>query len=161
VPTYECVFILNPQLSDEQTTETIDQIKSLISEHQGEIIDVNIWGKKRLSYEIQKVREGFFVLFTFKLQEQTPLLAELERVVKLSEAMIRHMIVKIPAIKPAVDKEAPPQEPEKVEAAAPESSTDSPSARPPDAEPPDVESPAAPTEPAEEKPSSQGGTDNA
>ena len=181
MPTYECVFILHPQLTDEQTTETIDQIKSLIDQHQGEVMNVDIWGKKHLSYEIQKVREGFFVLFTFKLQEQTALLAELERVVKLSETIIRHMIVKIPAIKPATDKETPPQEPEKVEAAAPESSDDSSSARPPAAElpavepptaelpaveppaaePPAVELPAAPTEPADEKPSSQGGTENA
>ncbi len=135
MPTYECVFILNPQLTDEQTTETIEQIKSLIGQHQGEVMKVDIWGKKRLSYQIQKMREGFFVLFTVKLEAQTPLLAEMERLVKLSEAMIRHMVVKVPAIKPAAEKEAPPAEPEKLEAAAPESSSDSSSA-PADAAPP-------------------------
>ena len=142
MPTYECVFILHPQLTDEQTTETIEQIKSLIDQHQGEVMNVDIWGKKRLSYQIQKVREGFFVLFTIKLETQTPLLAEIERLVKLSEAMIRHMVVKVPAIKPAVEKEAPPAEPEKVEAAAPKSSSDSSSA-PPVAAPPDAVPPVA------------------
>ncbi len=171
MPTYECVFILNPQLTDEQTTETIEQVKSLIDRHQGEVMNVDIWGKKHLSYKIHKSREGFFVLFTIKLQTQTPLLAELERMVKLSEAMIRHMVVKVPAIKPAVEKEAPPQEPEKVEAAAPESSSDSSSApadaapaaaAPPDAAPPVVTPPpAAPSQATDEKPSSQGGTENA
>ena len=171
MPTYECVFILHPQLTDEQTTETIEQIKSLIDQHQGEVMNVDIWGKKRLSYQIQKMREGFFVLFTIKLETQTPLLAEMERLVKLSEAMIRHMVVKVPAIKPAVEKEAPPAEPEKVEAAAPESSSDSSSAPPvaappdaalPDAVPPVVTPPpAAPSQATDEKPSSQGGTENA
>jgi len=171
VPTYECVFILHPQLTDEQTTETIEQIKSLIGQHQGEVMNVDIWGKKRLSYQIQKMREGFFVLFTIKLETQTPLLAEMERLVKLSDAMIRHMVVKVPAIKPAVEKEAPPAEPEKVEAAAPESSSDSSSAPPvaalPDAVPPAAvppvvtPPPAAPSQATDEKPSSQGGTENA
>ena len=189
--TYECVFILNPQLTDEQTTETIEQIKSLIGQHQGEVMNVDIWGKKHLAYQIQKMREGFFVLFTIKLETQTPLLAEIERLVKLSEAMIRHMVVKVPAIKPAVEKEAPPAEPEKVEAAAPESSSDSssappvaapptaapsdaapPTAAPPDAAPSDAAlpdavppvvtpPPAAPSQATDEKPSSQGGTENA
>ncbi len=161
MPTYESVFILNPQLTDEQTTETIEQIKSLIGQHQGEIMNVDIWGKKHLSYKIQNLREGFFVLFTIKLQKQTPLLAEMERLVKLSEAVIRHMVVKVPAIKPAVEKEAPPQEPEKVEAAAPEASADSSSA-PADAVPPvAAQPPAAPSQATDEKPSSQGGTENA
>lgn len=166
MPTYECVFILHPQLTDEQTAETIEQIKSLIGQHQGEVMNVDIWGKKRLSYKIQKMQEGFFVLFTVKIQTQTPLLAEMERLVKLSEAMIRHMVVKVPAIKPAVEKEAPPAEPEKVEAAAPESSSDSssapPVAAPSDAVPPVVtQPPAAPSQATDEKPSSQGGTENA
>ena len=171
MPTYDCVFILHPQLTDEQTTETIEQIKSLIDQHQGEVLNVDIWGKKHLSYQIQKMREGFFVLFTIKLETQTPLLAEMERLVKLSEAIIRHMVVKVPAIKPAVEKEAPPAEPEKVETAAPESSSDSSSAPPaaapsdaalPDAVPPVVTPPpAAPSQATDEKPSSQGGTENA
>ena len=180
MPTYESVFILHPQLTDEQTTETIEQIKSLIDQHQGEIMNVDIWGKKHLSYKIQKLREGFFVLFTIKLQKQTPLLAEMERLVKLSEAVIRHMVVKVPAIKPAVEKEAPPQEPEKVEAAAPEASADSssappdaapppaapptaapPVAAPPVVTPPTAAPPAAPSQATDEKPSSQGGTENA
>lgn len=154
MPIYECVFILHPQLTDEQTTETIEQIKSLISTHQGEIVGVDIWGKKRLAYELRKMREGFFVLFTFKLQAHTPLLAELERITKHSEAIMRHMVVKVPVIKPAVEKEAAPGE--KTEALAPEPSSDSSSAQPTPAQ-----EPAAPTESTKETPSSQGGTENA
>jgi small subunit ribosomal protein S6 len=150
VPTYECVLILNPQLTDEQTTETIEQVKSLIVSHQGELLNVDIWGKKRLAYEIRKMREGFFVVLTFKLQGQTGLMAELERVTKHSEAVIRQMIVKAPAVKPAPEKEE--AAPEKVESATPEPSTDQPVAQPTAPEP---------TEAPDEKSPSQGGKEDA
>lgn len=150
MPTYECVVILNPQLTDEQTTETIEQIKSLIATHQGELLNVDVWGKKRLSYEIRKMREGFFVLLTFTLQQQTALLAELERVTKHSEAVIRQMIVKVPAVKPAPEKEEAATE--KVEGATLESGTEHPATQPAAAEP---------SEAPDEKSPSQGGEENA
>ena len=57
---YELSLVVNAKIEDEVRTATVDKVKSLITTFGGTITDINEAGKKRLAYEIQKMREGFY-----------------------------------------------------------------------------------------------------
>ncbi|MBE3597082.1 MAG: 30S ribosomal protein S6 [Hydrogenibacillus sp.] len=89
---YEILFILRPDLSDEAVAEHRERLKAVIEQHGGEIEKVEDMGKRRLAYEIQKFREGIYTVIYFR---GTPAaVKELERVVGITEPIIRHLVVK-------------------------------------------------------------------
>ena len=73
---YETIFILRPSIEEEQRVAAIDKFKAII-DADGEVEKVEEWGNKRLAYEIEKIREGYYVYVTFKANTSLP--AELER----------------------------------------------------------------------------------
>jgi len=87
---YEIIFILKPELDEETTTAQIDKFTNLIANNQGEIVSVDKWGKRRLAYEIDDRREGFYTLVNFKGEAGT--VKELERVLKITDEVLRHLI---------------------------------------------------------------------
>lgn len=89
---YESVFIVRPEFEDEKVAEIMEKYKSLIENHGGEIIKIEKWGKRRLAYEIDKVKEGIYIIVHFKAEPELPL--ELDRVYKISDEVIRHIIVR-------------------------------------------------------------------
>ncbi len=89
---YETVFILRPELDEEKATEAVEKFKSLIEENGGEITSLDKWGKRRLAYEIDHTREGVYVVSKFKAEPAAA--SELDRVFKISDDVMRHIIVR-------------------------------------------------------------------
>jgi len=90
---YEVVYVIKPDLEAEAVSEVAARFSQLITDQGGEVIKVTEWGKKRLAYEVRKYREGYYVLMEFK---GSPAVAqELERVLKISEDVIRYLITRL------------------------------------------------------------------
>lgn len=89
---YETMFILKPNLEEEYRNKVIEKFKNIILEG-GEIISVDEWGNKTLAYEIQKVKEGYYVLVNFKSDSE--MLVELERNYRISDDIIRFIIINL------------------------------------------------------------------
>ncbi|MCI2147392.1 MAG: 30S ribosomal protein S6 [Clostridiales bacterium] len=87
---YEVMFILDPTLSEEEKKAAIEKVQGVISEH-GELGDTDVWGLRKLAYPIQKKNEGYYVVTEFKADTEFP--KELDRRIKISDKIIRHMIV--------------------------------------------------------------------
>lgn len=87
---YELGFILNPEVSEEQTSAILTRIEQIVTSQEGEIVRVNQWGRRRLAYPIERQREGFYVFIDMILSPETVL--ELERTLKVSEEVLRHMM---------------------------------------------------------------------
>lgn len=89
---YETLFILKPDLEEEAITAAIERLTELIQNNKGTVEQVNRWGKKRLAYEIQDYREGYYTLVLFQGEPETA--KELDRVMRLSDVVLRHVIVR-------------------------------------------------------------------
>ena len=90
---YETVFITTPVLSDTQMKEAVGKFKDLITSHGCELIHEENWGLKKLAYPIQKYREGTYVLCQANISPAS--ITGLERSLKLSEDILRHMLIKV------------------------------------------------------------------
>lgn len=88
---YETVFIVNPDLEEEKTQAVVDKFKSLI-ESAGTIDAIDVWGKRKLAYEINDKTEGYYVLINFSAKPDFP--AELDRVYNITEDIMRSLIIK-------------------------------------------------------------------
>ncbi|AAK81644.1 MULTISPECIES: 30S ribosomal protein S6 [Clostridium] len=90
---YETLFILNPSLDEEGINTNVEKFKSVITNGGGEVENVDLWGKRKLAYEIDKVNEGIYVLVNFQSDAQLP--KELDRVFRISDSIIRHLIISL------------------------------------------------------------------
>ncbi|MDR1204326.1 MAG: 30S ribosomal protein S6 [Peptococcaceae bacterium] len=88
---YEIIYILKPDYDEEKVTEIMEKYSNIIKNNQGEIVSEDKWGKRRLAYEIQDYREGFYILVNFKSEANVP--TELDRVMKISDEILRFMII--------------------------------------------------------------------
>lgn len=91
--TYETIYIVKPSLSEEEIANVTDKIKALIEKDGGEVIGTESFGKKRLAYEVRKEKRGIYLILHFKGTPAT--LRELEQTYRLSESIIKFMVVKI------------------------------------------------------------------
>ncbi|HYU18765.1 MAG TPA: 30S ribosomal protein S6 [Chloroflexota bacterium] len=90
---YELMVVLTPELDDEAVASTTERIRSLVTTRGGEVVDVQAWGRRRLAYPIQKFRDGHYAVAKLKL---SPDAAEpLDRSLKLTEPVIRHLLVRL------------------------------------------------------------------
>ena len=88
---YEVVFIFLPNLEEEKRVQLLDRFKAII-ETDGTISNVDEWGVRKLAYLIDDIGEGYYVLMNI---ETTPeVITALERVVKISDSVMRHMIIR-------------------------------------------------------------------
>ena len=88
---YESVIIINPNLEEEAIKALIEKISNLINTD-GKVSSVEEVGKKKLAYEIKKNKEGFYVVFKFEANPE--LITELERVYRITDEVIKFIIVK-------------------------------------------------------------------
>ena len=88
---YETIFIVNPTFDEEKRNGIIEKFKALISAN-GEITNVDEWGKKRLAYEINDLNEGYYVFIEFTAKPSFP--QELERIYKITDGIIRDIVVR-------------------------------------------------------------------
>ena len=87
---YELGFILNPEVSEEQTRTILERVEQVATNYGGQVVRVNQWGRRRLGYPIQRHRDGFYVFIDMILTPETVL--ELDRTLKVSEEVLRHLI---------------------------------------------------------------------
>jgi small subunit ribosomal protein S6 len=88
---YELMYIIRPDVEAETVQAVTEKFQGIIA-NGGEITKHDVMGKRRLAYEINKHRDGTYVLVHFK--SQPAVVAELERVLKISDEIIRHIVVK-------------------------------------------------------------------
>lgn len=93
---YEVVFIIDPGCDDSQVGQEVDTVKEIIASGNGKVLETQLWGRRRLAYEIRKKKEGTYVLIRFK--GGPALLAEMARRFKLNESILRHLTVVSPEI---------------------------------------------------------------
>lgn len=87
---YEGAFILLSNLEEEVRKAEIEKVKNIITERQGTVEKVNEWGQRRLAYEIDKKRDGYYVIMNFTSKADA--VNEVDRICKISDNFIRHMI---------------------------------------------------------------------
>ena len=88
---YEAVVILSQTIADEAKVAFAEKMKELIILN-GELTNVDEWGRKTLAYEIKKQKEGFYILLTFTATPDSIL--EMDRILGLDESVLKHMIIK-------------------------------------------------------------------
>lgn len=89
---YETMYIIKTALEEEKIKASVEKFSSLIQNNGGELVKVDEWGKKRLAYEIDDLREGYYVLTKFKGEPST--ITELERIYRISDEILRYIIVR-------------------------------------------------------------------
>jgi len=116
---YETIFILNPDLDEEQTQSTIEKVKGIITQSNGEILKSEDWGKRKLAYEVKKKDKGHYVLIHFS--GAPALLSELERNFRVMDAIIKFQSVRLDERQASSTESPLPEEPPEEEPAAKES----------------------------------------
>lgn len=88
---YETTFILEPGLDENRVNEEVEKVTGWIRDLNGELIEVQRWGKRRLAYEINRKRDGIYTMFLY--QGGGPLVKEIERRLRLNESVMRTLTV--------------------------------------------------------------------
>ncbi len=89
---YELMFILKPELDDEQVATATDRVHQLVVANGGNVTKTAAWGKRRLAYRVGQFREGHYVVSNFDIGSDKVI--ELERVLKISDTVFRHLLVR-------------------------------------------------------------------
>ncbi|MGF1470269.1 MAG: 30S ribosomal protein S6 [Rubrobacteraceae bacterium] len=88
------MLIVIPELDEDQVESTLARFHTVIERTGGEITETNHWGRRKLAYEIDNRTDGFYSIIHFTAGERT--LVELRRILRVSDDVLRHMIVKLP-----------------------------------------------------------------
>ena len=88
---YETGFVLSPALSEEETTQVVQQMAEIVAQKKGHMVKQDVWGKRRLAFPIKRFQEGLYVFFTY--DGPGDIAAELERRFKQTDAVIRFLTV--------------------------------------------------------------------
>ena len=89
---YELAVVVSAKLEDDARAEVIEKVKALVTRFGGNITDVDEWGKKRLAYESQKMKEAYCYVIHFESETTTP--GEIEERIRIMDGVIRYLCVK-------------------------------------------------------------------
>ena len=89
---YELAVVVSAKLEDDARAEVIEKVKALVTRFGGNITDVDEWGKKRLAYEIQKMKEAYYYFIQFDAEPTAPI--EIENRVRIMDNVIRFLCVR-------------------------------------------------------------------
>ena len=89
---YELAVVVSAKIEDEERAAVVDRCKALIERFGGTITNVDDWGKKRLAYEVQKMKEAFYYFIQFDGEATVP--AEIESRIRLMENVVRYLCVR-------------------------------------------------------------------
>ena len=89
---YELSLVVNAKIEDEARNAAVEAVKELIAKFGGTITNVDDWGKKRLAYEIQKMKEGYYYFIQFDADSTTP--NEIEQRLRIMENVIRFLCIR-------------------------------------------------------------------
>ena len=89
---YELVFIIQPDLEDEERVVLVERVQEWVAAVEGQIAKIDYWGHRKLAYPIRKFNEGFYVFMNLQLPPEG--VRELERRFQISEQILRYLTVK-------------------------------------------------------------------
>ena len=89
---YELAVVVNAKIEDDARLATIEKVQKYVTRFGGTITNVDEWGKRKLAYEIQKMREGFYYFIKFESEATAP--AEIEGRLRIMDNVIRFLVVK-------------------------------------------------------------------
>ena len=89
---YELAVVVSAKIEDEERAQVVEKCKALVERFGGTITEVDEWGKKRLAYEIQKMKEGFYYFIRFDVEPTAPV--EIESRVRIMDNVIRYLVVR-------------------------------------------------------------------
>lgn len=87
---YDLGLIINPDVGDDQARALVERVTQFVGTHGGQVVRVNVWGRRHLAYPIQRHRDGLYFWFDLILPPEA--VAELERTLRLNEDIIRHLV---------------------------------------------------------------------
>lgn len=88
---YELMYIVRPELDDDAVRSTTEGVQSLVVNAGGEVTRTTLWGKRRLAYEVQHLRDGHYVLLQLRLDAHR--VTDVERALRIHETVFRHLLV--------------------------------------------------------------------
>ena len=89
---YELALVVNAKIEDDAREAVVEKAKEYVTRFGGTVPEVEEWGKKRLAYEIQKMREGYYYFIQFEADATCPI--ELEKRVRIMDNVLRYLVVK-------------------------------------------------------------------
>ena len=89
---YELVLVVNAKIEDDARAAVVDKAKAYVERFGGTVTEGEDWGKKKLAYEIQHMKEGFYYFIQFEAAAEAP--AEIERRVRIMENVLRYLVVR-------------------------------------------------------------------
>ena len=89
---YELAVVVSAKIEDDERAATVDKCKALIERFGGTVTNVDEWGKKRLAYEILKMKEAFYYFIQFEAESTAP--AEIESRIRIMDNVIRYLCVR-------------------------------------------------------------------
>ncbi|MDF2558297.1 MAG: ribosomal protein [Bacillales bacterium] len=90
---YEIMYIIRPNIEEEAKAALVERFNAILTDNGAEVLETKDWGKKRLAYEINDYRDGFYMIVKVQ-SENAAATQEFDRLAKISEDIIRHMIVR-------------------------------------------------------------------
>ena len=92
---YELVFIVKPDLPEEETQAAVEQVKTALTEGGAAIDKVDEWGKRRLAYPVRGFADGHYVFMQYSAEDKSSLPREIERRLRVSDSVIKFMTIRI------------------------------------------------------------------
>lgn len=92
MPTYELIYIINPNISEEILPESISKVNDMIAKAGGTVVETNQWGRKKLAYPIKKFSEGNYILS--KLETDASSIRKIDASLKMNDDVLRHLVIK-------------------------------------------------------------------
>ena len=89
---YELAVVVSAKIEDDARAEVVEKVKALVSRFGGNVTDVDEWGKRRLAYEIQKMKEGYYYFIHFESDSTVP--AEVEQRIRIMDNVLRYLCVR-------------------------------------------------------------------
>ena len=89
---YELAVVVNAKIEDDARAAVIEKVQNYVTRFGGTVTNVDEWGKRKLAYEIQKMREGYYYFITFESDATVP--AEIESRLRIMENVIRYLCVR-------------------------------------------------------------------
>mgnify|MGYP001413874870 CR=1 FL=1 len=90
---YELMVILRPELPEDERSAQLETIQRWVGSTSGQLENIDEWGRRRLMYEIDNERDGYYLVYKLKLPADAP--AELERNLRINENILRYLIIRL------------------------------------------------------------------
>lgn len=89
---YELAVVVSAKIEDDERAAVVEKAKAMVERFGGQITNVDDWGKKRLAYEVQKMKEAFYYFIQFDAESSVP--AEIESRIRIMDNVIRYLCVR-------------------------------------------------------------------